>query len=342
MPRRQQELSANGVHGMIPRRLETSAPMRKRFLVWIFLVVLALGVAPARADNLYTGFGVTLTSTTDGKPQEIPATVLKPEGDGPFPAIVIAHDCSGLGARSSGAPGRWGSLLAGQGYVVIIPDSFLPRGFPDGVCTVDTGTPGPALRQTLPAARVLDEFAALDYLRGQSYVDPAHIGLMGGSHGGSTTLATMVDAANPLALEPRPPGAGFAAAVALYPGCGAHYGGWDVERQSRDRGPVTRYIGLYQPVAPLLILIGEKDDWTPADQCQALAQAAQAAGFPVTIKIYTGAYHSFDSANPPRYLDQRRNPNKIDGHGATTGGDAPAWADAIVQVEAFFARYLRK
>jgi hypothetical protein len=31
---------------------------------------------------------------------EIPFTLSKPAGDGPFPAVVILHDCSGLGPRS--------------------------------------------------------------------------------------------------------------------------------------------------------------------------------------------------------------------------------------------------
>jgi len=94
-------------------------------------------------------------------------------------------------------------------------------------------------------------------------------------------------------------------------------------------------------LAPLLILIGEKDDWTPADPCEALTKAAQAAGYPVTLKVYPGAYHAFDSERPPRYLDDRRNQNKRDGHGATTGGDPRAWADAIEQVKGFFGRYLK-
>jgi dienelactone hydrolase len=60
---------------------------------------------------------------------------LKPDGSGPFPAVVIMHDCSGLGPRSSGAPDRWGRELLGQGYLVLIPDSFTTRGHADGVCT---------------------------------------------------------------------------------------------------------------------------------------------------------------------------------------------------------------
>src|SRR5688572_16275948 len=68
-------------------------------------------------------------------PDQIPAQVLKPEGPGPFPAVVIAHDCSGLGPKSSGTPARWAAELVGLGYVVILPDSFSTRGFPHGVCT---------------------------------------------------------------------------------------------------------------------------------------------------------------------------------------------------------------
>src|SRR6185312_2933928 len=63
----------------------------------------------------------------------IPLTVSKPDGAGPFPAIVILHDCSGLGPRSSGAPARWAKTLVEHGYVVVIPDSFSTRGAPDGV-----------------------------------------------------------------------------------------------------------------------------------------------------------------------------------------------------------------
>ena len=58
----------------------------------------------------------------------IPATLDRPAGAGPFPAIVILHDCSGLGPGSSGAPARWAQELVAEGYVVLRPNSFAPRG----------------------------------------------------------------------------------------------------------------------------------------------------------------------------------------------------------------------
>ena len=63
-----------------------------------FMAMLGALAAPSTAALRYTGFGATLASRTNGAPQAIPATVLRPEGEGPFPAIVTAHDCSGLGA----------------------------------------------------------------------------------------------------------------------------------------------------------------------------------------------------------------------------------------------------
>ena len=309
----------------------------------LFLPLLIALCGTAAADVLpFTGWAVSMPARTiDGGTEEIAATILKPAGDGPFPAVVMMHDCSGLGPRSSGAPRRWGDLLAAQGYVILIPDSFSSRGFPEGVCTVALDTPRDRLRRVAPYARAFDAYAALAWLRTQPFVDGAHVGVMGGSHGGSTTLASMAAPASPSGWLIEEKQHGFAAAVALYPGCGDQYGAWIPKREFGTYGPVTTYGGVYRPIAPLLILVGEKDDWTPARDCDALASGSRAAGFPVDIKIYPGAYHSFDSDRPVRYIASRRNANKPDRQGATTGGNREAWNDAIEQVKAFFAKQLK-
>ena len=98
--------------------------------------------------------------------------------------------------------------------------------------------------------------------------------------------------------------------------------------------------GVYHPVAPLLVLIGVLDDWTPAEPCRQMVETARAARHPAAIKIYGGAHHSFDSANPVRYMGTRINPNASGGRGATTGGNAEAWADSICGVLAFFDQRL--
>ncbi len=276
---------------------------------------------PTFVALLLAGCAAPGTAPTAASPAApIPMAVLKPEGAGPFPAIVILHDCSGLGPRGGGSPRRWARLLADEGYVVALPDSFSPRGFPDGVCTESS----PDRANVAPFRRVRDAYDALDRVRALPYVDGARVGVMGGSHGGSTTLATLaVLAGDPPALAERKR-RGFVAGLALYPGCAIGN---------------PRFDRAYAPVAPLRILTGALDDWTPAAPCGALAANAAAPG--ATIKVYPGAHHAFDSAAPVRYVATRNNGNAPTGHGATTGGNAAAWADAREEVKAFFARHLK-
>jgi dienelactone hydrolase len=225
----------------------------------------------------------------------------------------------------------------GEGYVVLIPDSFTTRGHAAGVCT----DPSPSRTEVSPNRRVRDAYAALAYVRTLTYVDGSRVGLMGGSHGGSTTLSSMIAPASDRELLASEKRVGFTAALALYPNCAARYGGWQVRRQSGSSGPIKGYVGVYKPVAPLLILIGENDDWTPAEACRKLTEAAQQAGYPVRTKIYPGAHHSFDSNRPITYNGQRVNANSATGRGATTGGDPKAWVDSIHEVVAFFGQHLR-
>jgi dienelactone hydrolase len=172
---------------------------------------LALCVAVAGCASTLSGPSMA-TTTPNGTLEQIPIELVKPAGAGPFPAVVIMHDCSGLGPRSSGAPGRWAKELVGRGYVVLMPDSFSTRGHPDGVCTDSSRSRD----DVSPGRRARDSYAALAYLRALSYVDGAHVGLMGGSHGGSTTLTSMIAPESDTDLLAREKRAGFGAAVALY------------------------------------------------------------------------------------------------------------------------------
>jgi len=307
----------------------------------IAALIAAAPSARAEVANYNGWLALMPTTMRDGGTEQIPATILRPAGDGPFAAVVVLHDCSGLGVRSSGAPMRWATLLAGQGYVTIVPDSFSTRGFPEGVCTAPDDMVS-QLRRVAPIQRAYDAYAALAYLRGLAFVDGEHVAVMGGSHGGSSTLQSMVTPASnkaPLIEERR---RGFAAGVALYPGCSERYGTWATTRAQGDHGAITGYSGVYQPIARLMILVGERDDWTPAKPCEELTERAKAAGYPVSIKVYPGAQHSFDSNAPVRFLSNRRNANSDTGRGATTGGDPAAWADAIKEVTAFFAKALKE
>lgn len=305
----------------------------KTLLLLGFCLALASPDVPGATES-------TLSVTSVGSSLEISASLIRPDGEGPFPAIVIMHDCSGMGPRSSGAPMRWAQDLVQQGYVALIPDSFTPRGFPDGVCTI----PGIETTAASGYARAADAYGALAALRALPFIDGKRVGVMGNSHGGWTVLAAMV------AMQPGNDSAlaeakrnGFAAALALYPSCTPRYGGWSTAREKGSRfGPAVTFSGAYQPLAPLLILTGEKDDWTPAEPCRRLVESSRAAGYPVEIKIYPGAHHAFDNDRPIRYDARRNNPNSPSGRGATTGGDSTAWQDARKQIASFFSVHLRR
>lgn len=225
---------------------------------------------------------------------EIDGWLDRPAGAGPYPGIVLAHSCSGVSRHTA----IWGRLLASWGYVVLAPDSFGPRG-ERTVCG----------RGNVVSARmrVADVAGAIDYLNAQPFVRRGDIGIIGHSHGGSTAVKS-TQASYGLAAR------GLRAAVAYYPGCQARF----------DRDVAV----------PLLILIGDKDDWTPADDCRRL----QAAGFArpdlVQVVYYPDAYHSFDSRAPDRTL------TVADGKSHRLNYDPSAASDAEARTRAFFAKYL--
>ena len=90
--------------------------------------------------------------------------------------------------------------------------------------------------------------------------------------------------------------------------------------------------------APLLILAGANDDWTPAESCQKLADAAREAGRPITIVVYPDARHHFDGAHlkRPVFVSIAKG-----GKGATIEYNPKAHEDSEKKVKNFLAAQLR-
>ena len=84
--------------------------------------------------------------------------------------------------------------------VVILPDSFRSRGFPDGVCTVNVERRS----EVSQTRRARDAYAALAYLRSLPFVYPARIFIWGWSYGGYMTLAATLTQARREATGRRP------------------------------------------------------------------------------------------------------------------------------------------
>ena len=73
---------------------------------------------------------VSFTSAAGGI--DVRGTLARPEGRGPFPAVVLLHSCLGLPANRQSIEDQ----IAGWGYVALFVDDFGPRGLKE-TCTVD-------------------------------------------------------------------------------------------------------------------------------------------------------------------------------------------------------------
>lgn len=226
------------------------------------------------------------------------AELLLPEGAPVAPAIVALHGCGGPYAQRDA---QWGELLRGRGHIVLFPDSFGSRGLGSQCRESQRAVSAVGLRRR-------DALAAAQWLADRPGTPPGGVVLMGWSHGGSTVLAAGRDHPTRRGL--------IRGLVAFYPGCGAaaRLGGW-------------------QPVAPMLLLHGEADDWTPIRPCRALAEEA---GTVVSFVAYPGAWHNFDVDIPVRQM--RNIPSSQRGDGVVhVGGDRAAREDALARVPAFLA-----
>ncbi len=205
--------------------------------------------------------------------QTVPATISGdlrfPPGSGPFPAIVLAHGCSG----NRGVEPNWGAALRSWGYATFVIDSFSGRGLGE-VCTN-----GPTL---VPLQRVPDAYGALRFVAAHPRIDPGRVALMGFSHGGALAMLASTGWARETYAPAGQPA--FRAFFAFYPSCNAAF---------PERNRVS---------APVRIHAAGADDWTPAKPCAELAASLKAAGQDVAIEVYPGAQHAFDQARGVHFL----------------------------------------
>jgi len=260
---------------------------------------------------------------THGRPTIIPAALYKPRGLGPFPAVVLLHGCGGLyrwkGKHEGEMTSRhieWAELLAKEGYLVLLPDSFAPRGVHES-CTVKD-RPVDSTRE-----RPRDAYGALLWLQKRGDVKADRVALMGWSNGGGTVLHTIA-VASPVRPSALPHG-DFRAAVAFYPGCSSP--------QNRSKTATSTASTAWRTTIPLMIMQGEADDWTPAAPCRELVAAAAARGEPIEYHSYPGAYHDFDA--PDEKVHTRSGLARAATGTAHVGTNPAARDDALKRVPIF-------
>jgi dienelactone hydrolase len=159
-------------------------------------------------------------------------------------------------AGISGVSATIADRLSSWGYVALTVDSLGPRGI-----SSRCGSGG--------LDQAFDAYAALRYLSRLDLVDRARVALIGYSMGGSAALYAVDRLLAAQYFQER-----FRAAIAYYPGCA---------------------IGAASAMtAPTLILIGEADDWNPAERCGEIVAHPRPDGAPMALTVYPGAHHGFD------------------------------------------------
>jgi dienelactone hydrolase len=182
----------------------------------------------------------------------------KPEGAGPFPAVVGLHGCAGMHDTTRQ---RLADELVAWGYVLLLVDSYATRGI-EHACTS-----GAFFTFLL---RIPDAYGALLFLARQTFVDPQRVAVVGFSAGAWVTLS--VAETNSFQQFVPEGNLRFRAAAAFYPPCDQAAG---------------------RPGIPTVIFIGALDDWTPAADCSGRIANWGSDGPSVELIVYPGTYHGF-------------------------------------------------
>jgi len=223
-------------------------------LVVSFILFLAGSIAldyAIGADRLDTVANLTIPGTA-GAP-DVRAYVAQPEGEGPFPTVIMIHEFWGLNESIAGKA----DLLAKEGYFVIAPDTF--RGS-------TTGWVPRAIYQVISSKSenvIADLDSVYAWLESQPDVDTSRIAIAGFCYGGRTSLAYSLHNNQ------------LAATVVFY---GA---------------PETDPAVLKTLPGPVLGIFGGADPSIPVEQVKAFDAALTEADVPHEITIYEGQPHAF-------------------------------------------------
>lgn len=191
-----------------------------------------------------------------------PGYLVQPDGDGPFPAIVVIQEWWGLDDHIKDVAERF----AAEGYIALAPDLY--RG---EVALEPDDARRLAMELELDQALV-DIQGAVNYLIALDNVAPKKAGVIGFCMGGRLTML----------MSYR--GTDVGAAVSFY--------GGGLEPSDDDLRAIS---------VPLLGIYGEKDQGIPLDRIHAWDRKLDEFDKVHEIHIYDGAEHAFFNNERPAY-----------------------------------------
>jgi dienelactone hydrolase len=173
---------------------------RRATVTSIRLVIAAVAViitaVPAFSAEIVTFKGPGQDTVT--------ARLTKPDGEGPFPAMILLHGSLGFDKHYD----TWAERLASWGYVALLLGGSGPRG------QASLSDPPSTLAQDICYAKY--------YLNALPFVDSKRIGIVGWSQRGSSALAALC-----VRFSPHQKEYPFRAVVTFYPYCFRSLAGLD-------------------------------------------------------------------------------------------------------------------
>ncbi|WP_320064347.1 dienelactone hydrolase family protein [Micromonospora sp. RTGN7] len=215
------------------------------------------------------------------------AILARPDGDGPFPAVLFFMDVFGLRPRLIEMAER----IASRGHVVLAPNLLHRAGRAplfDLSCLNDPAERGRAVERIMPLVAALtpevvagDTAAYLDFLATRADVAPGPVAVTGYCMGGMNALR---------AIEAHPD---RIAAVASF-----HAG-----RVVTD-APDSPHRGVGSVTGELYFAHADQDRSMTPEQIATLEAALEVAGVRHRSELYVGAAHGFTMADTAAY-DER-------------------------------------
>ena len=193
--------------------------------------------------------------------------IMKPEGTGPFPAVMMVPGCSGFEYASAKEAYNSGQKrLVELGFVTLRVDYLAARNvshcFDGGVSTEEVA---------------IDIGIAAGYLREQTFVKKDSLNVVGWSYGGAGALQALgrTYSREPVHVD---------AVVAYYPACNFVQQRWHSE-------------------VPVLVLEGRIDNVAPERNCTSLFRGLPDER--LTIRTYEDANHGFANFTLPAEMQYR-------------------------------------
>jgi carboxymethylenebutenolidase len=206
---------------------------------------------PALADEATVQVGVQ---------HKMRALLMRPDGPGPYPAILVLHTSGGLQDGDTDFARR----LVPQGYVALVPAFMEAYGLTSRTRSETFTVDADPIYADLVSA--LDQLAQNDKVKG------SRLGAVGFSNGGYFAM--------------------WLAAAGKVQAAIGYYGAYSGAGTDRSLGRFRQVFN--KASAPVLILHGNSDGTVPVQLAQNLATIVSAAQAPVQMQIYSSVDHRFD------------------------------------------------